>query len=346
MERLNDKWLRIVGLPLLPFFSTFILFNCLHVEGEARWKIFIVSLIFMALGWECDRRILVDIRVKLPGTQNLIRRSLAQLAVILSVKLVIISIGLPLLDALKFWNHSLGFHFYVYAYLITTPVELVITGIYELIYYFMQWKESVMVAEALKKENLQVQLDSLKNKVNPHFLFNSLNSLSYLMDEDKKTAKQYLNELAAVYRNILDSNEKQLHSVEEELEFIRSYLYLLHTRYDAQLHEEISIAEKYLQRSIPPLTLQMLIENAVKHNIISANKPLMIKISSQENDTLIVSNNLQKINRPVPSNKIGLENIKSKYRLLNQPDVVVNETRECFQVILPLIKKEDLSKEY
>jgi LytS/YehU family sensor histidine kinase len=190
----------------------------------------------------------------------------------------------------------------------------------------------------LKKENLQVQLDSLKNQVNPHFLFNSLNALSFLIDNDVHTAKQYVNELAMVYRNILDSNEKTLSTLREELEFLDSYFFLLQTRYGTNLKKDISISEKYFDWNIPPLTLQMLVENAVKHNIISASQPLTIKIHETDGNLLIVSNNLQKINDHKNSGKIGLENITSKYRLLNQQDVVVIENGESFKVLLPLIK--------
>lgn len=340
MESLNDKWLRIVGLPTLVCFSTFVLFRFLHDSGNSWFGILSVNVIIGILLWEIDRRFLVGIRKKFPGTENLFNRSLAQLVVIIIVQIVILGTGLWLMDITRYFGHSLDLGFYLYTFFVTFLMEVVVTVAYELIYYFQQWKQSFMLAEMLKKENLQVQLDSLKRQVNPHFLFNSLNALSYLIDNDVQTARQYVNELAMVYRNILDSNEKTLSTVREELEFLDAYFFLLHTRYGTHLKKEISISEKYLDWNIPPLTLQMLVENAVKHNIISASKPLTIKIQATDGNLLIVSNNLQKINGSAASGKVGLENIKSKYRLLNQEDVMVIETGEIFKVLLPLIKNE------
>jgi LytS/YehU family sensor histidine kinase len=173
--------------------------------------------------------------------------------------------------------------------------------------------------------------------VNPHFLFNSLNSLSSLIATDPGKAEEFVEEMSRVYRYLLKSNEEQLISLQKEIEFIESYNLLLKTRFGDGFLPEITVADDKSDCLLPPMTLQLLIENAVKHNIVDPDQPLVLKLYT-ERDKLIVSNNLQKKNKSVVSNKIGLSNIVSKYRLLNMPEVEIQETETQFKVILPLIK--------
>jgi LytS/YehU family sensor histidine kinase len=229
----------------------------------------------------------------------------------------------------------------VYSYLYSIGMTLffcqLIAGVYEALYYLEHWKKSVREAETLEKRNLQSQLESLKNQVSPHFLFNSLNSLSGLVEEDPKRALRFINELSAIYRYLLQSNEKPLIPLRKELEFIEAYLYLLQTRFEEGLSLVYDIPPALQEYMLPPLTLQILVENAVKHNMISASMPLHIKIYGDEAGNLIVLNNLQKRKTAVFSSKMGLVNISAKYQLLNQPDIIINETSEYFQVMVPLI---------
>jgi LytS/YehU family sensor histidine kinase len=216
----------------------------------------------------------------------------------------------------------------------------VITGVYEVQYYLQQWKHAFAEAEALKKENLQSQLDQLKNQVKPHFLFNSLNSLLALVDEDRQRAKKFIEELSFIYRYLLQCNEKELICLESELDFIKAFYFLLKTRFEDGLELEMDVAPHLKERMIPPLTLQMLVENAVKHNLISKASPLKIKIFTDANHNLVIINNRQKKNLSVQSAKVGLSNISAKYRLLNKPDILIQETETDFSITLNLIKNE------
>jgi LytS/YehU family sensor histidine kinase len=215
---------------------------------------------------------------------------------------------------------------------------VIIGGIYEAIYYFRKWKNIEVEAEMLKKENLQSQLDSLKQQVNPHFLFNSLNTLSSLMRKDVNKAEKFLDELSKVYRYLLRNNEGELINLSTELQFIESFVHLLKTRYGDALQMTISVDEVAKNLLLPPLTLQLLVENAVKHNIIDKQMPLLITLETDDRSWLSVSNNLQKKSISLPSNKVGLSNIAGKYKLLEQPSIIISETKEKFTVSIPLIK--------
>ena len=249
---------------------------------------------------------------------------------------------------------------YTEYYNVALVFSFIILTIYEVFYIFNKWEKAELDSEQLKNEDVKHQLDSLKNQVNPHFLFNSLNSLSSLIEEDSEKAKTFIEELAQVYRYLLKSNEHELTTLGKELAFIEAYAFLLKTRFGEGFHLKVDIAEQNKSALIPPLTLQLLVENAVKHNIIAASKPLNVCIfdnyatksdSEKQEHTngtsrnnreekrqfLVVTNNLQQKKAPVASNRLGLKNIIKKYELLGQVDVKVEQTAKAFQVILPLI---------
>jgi LytS/YehU family sensor histidine kinase len=181
----------------------------------------------------------------------------------------------------------------------------------------------------------------LKNQVNPHFLFNSLNTLSSLVSISPEQAERFIDELSSVYRYLLQSNEQVLATLRAEIEFANSYYHLLKTRYGDAIQLTINIDSIHFDFLIPSLSLQLLLENSTKHNIVSTAKPLHIHIYTQTApDRLVVSNNLQRKINPVPSNKMGLVNIMKTLQLLNQQEVVVQESEKEFVVILPLIKQQ------
>ncbi|UFH52637.1 sensor histidine kinase [Spirosoma sp. KNUC1025] len=197
--------------------------------------------------------------------------------------------------------------------------------------------DDLLRSRTTKKESLQSQLDSLKAQINPHFLFNSLSALSSLVSENPKQAERFIEELASVYRYVLQTNEELLTTLRSELNFIQAYFHLLQMRFGRSVELEVSVDEPRQSFLIPPLTLQLLVENAVKHNTALPAKPLLIQIYTDQHNRLVVRNTLRRKQNLVPSNRTGLTNIKTKYRLLGQPDVVVQELDDCFQVMVPLI---------
>lgn len=190
--------------------------------------------------------------------------------------------------------------------------------------------------EVLKRENLNAVHETLKQQVNPHFLFNSLNTLKSLTKRSPDQAVDFITELSSVYRYMLLHQDKNIVTLREEIEFLKSYLYLLKIRFGNAINTEINIPDEFLKYSMPPNTLQLLIENAVKHNALSSKKPLCISIYANDNH-LTVQNNLQHKTQQPESSRIGLSNINSRYLLLKGKDIIVKKTDESFIVLLPII---------
>jgi len=198
------------------------------------------------------------------------------------------------------------------------------------------WRISVVQLERSKKESAEFQFEMLKSQINPHFLFNSLNTLSSLIFEDQEKASAFIRKLSDVYRRVLDTRSKYLVPLQEELEFIESYIFLLKIRFDQKLDLKIDIGDEYKERLIAPMTLQLLIENAVKHNIISEKKPLTININI-DNGALAVVNKLQRKITEEKGSAIGLKNIMSRYAFVTDMKVDFTENENEFKVLVPLL---------
>lgn len=193
-----------------------------------------------------------------------------------------------------------------------------------------------LALQQLKQEHTEAQMRALQSQVNPHFLFNSLNSLSSLIDENPQQATEYVDELSSVYRYLLRAADQELTTLSVELNFIQSYFHLLKTRYGNSVRPEM-VANAYHDALIPPLTLQLLVENAVKHNRALPDEPLLIRIRTTEDGQLVVENNMQRRNVRVESNGVGLSNITDKYRLLERPLPLIEENEGWFRVTLSLL---------
>ncbi|CCH57258.1 signal transduction histidine kinase, LytS [Fibrisoma limi BUZ 3] len=196
--------------------------------------------------------------------------------------------------------------------------------------------EADLTLQRMQQEKTEVQMRALQSQINPHFLFNSLNTLSSLIDESPGQASSFVDELSSVYRYLLRSNETELTPLRIELRFLSSYFHLLQTRHGNTIILEANIDETDKDLLLPPLTLQLLVENAVKHNVVLPERPLRIRLRVVDHH-LIVENTLQRKTLRVESNGVGLSNIAVKYRLLNQPVPVFEETDGWFRVTLPLL---------
>ena len=220
--------------------------------------------------------------------------------------------------------------------LTATFIVCVLYGkIYELLYA----KQVVeMENERLKNENLTWQYNTLIKQVNPHFLFNSLNSLSMLVREKKTdSALTYIGQMSDTYRYIIEEGEAEKTTVGEELRFVEAYGYLLEIRYAGKLHIEVSVGEEYHSWQMPPLSIQPLIENAVKHNTITSSLPMEITITA-EDDHIVVSNPIHPKLQAEESTGIGLRNLSSRYELITRRKIEVVADGERFVVKLPLIR--------
>lgn len=203
--------------------------------------------------------------------------------------------------------------------------------------FFRSWQEAIIEQEALKRDVLTMEYKALKNQVNPHFLFNTLNVLtSIVADNDKATT--FIKKLSDVYRYVLEQKDKQVVGLSTELQFVKDYIYLQKIRYEIGLNIHINLTD--ISKMIVPLSLQMLVENAVKHNIVSDEQPLQVEIYSENADYVVVKNNLQKKSNIIKTEKIGLENIKSRYKFLTNKPFIVEQTTTDFTVKLPVIEYE------
>jgi len=215
---------------------------------------------------------------------------------------------------------------------------LILSWLYHATYtgwhFFKQWRKSLLDQEQLKRQNLLSQYESLKNQINPHFLFNSINTLIGLIDEDTELAKKYGQHFSKVYRYILEKGNEQLVPLSEEFEVINLQKQLLEWRFGMAI--KISMPDTISDRQLPPLALQMLLENAIKHNKATLKKPLAVDFYL-EGEFVVVSNNIQ-LKQVGYTSKLGLENIIKRYEFLGMDQVIVEQS-EHFIVKLPLIRK-------
>lgn len=194
----------------------------------------------------------------------------------------------------------------------------------------------------MQKELLLSKYESLKNQVNPHFLFNSFSVLSSLIEENPQRASEFLNRLSKMFRYILDNKSQQMISLQKELEFLKSYTYLLKTRFEEAVEVHIDLDLKITHHQIPTLALQMLIENAVKHNRFSKTEPLHIHITNND-EYLVVWNKVNKKDAEVYSTKVGLENIRKRYSFQTNCGIKIAVDKGLFTVKLPLLNYSGLS---
>lgn len=295
--------------------------------------LFILFLVYMLCGMVAN--LMLSRLPKYSQTFQRIGLSLIAYVLIMLAGITIIFLGY---DYVGFLGYELNWTNYGWAMVVSILCNLLATSFNEGAAFFEKWRTLAIEAENLKKENLQSQLEALKSQVNPHFLFNSLNSLSAMIADEPGKAEIFLDEMSKVYRYMLRNNEEGLTSLDDEILFIQSYFHMLKTRYGDGLELEIRIDEQYLSHQLPPLTLQMLVENAVKHNMILKESPLHILIMTTNTGKLVVNNNMQLKTTHVLSNKVGLHNIVNKYQLLGQENIIVNDVGREFSVILPLIE--------
>ena len=204
----------------------------------------------------------------------------------------------------------------------------------------LELKESKIKLINLQKENLAAELVSLKQQIDPHFLFNSLGALISLIEESKESAQEFVEELSKVYRYILKIKDKNLIELRRELDFVESYIFLLSHRFRGNLKVEMEFKKGYCHRLLVPASIQMLLENCVKHNIISAEKPLLVNISSKD-EYIVVKNNLQPKFSKEDSEQIGLENLRKRFSYYTNKAVIIEKNETSFIVKIPLIEEID-----
>lgn len=205
------------------------------------------------------------------------------------------------------------------------------------LFYFTEYKTKLLEAEELKRMTAQAELQLVKSQINPHFLFNNLNVLSALVMKNNSEANRFIEEFSKVFRYILHNHDKELVDVKTELDYIKPYIFLLQKRFTDGLHIEVDIPEEKERFYIIPASLQMLIENAIKHNIVSKSSPLHINVHANGNNTLVVSNNFQPRLPAESSTRVGLANIMKRYLLVSGKKVEIYNDKHEFAVTIPLL---------
>lgn len=336
----NDLWLMLLGVPAMAIVVSSILFSNLIIDGkqELIGECCLAAMVHVLSFWLVFREIFF-MGVKKYGNQK--KRYL--------FTGVMIGVAYAIVDPiLKYFLEPFYLEIHAYAnkphlfleaiaaFLVTTVVVLV----YEGSYLTRRLKDVQIEKQMLETKNVASQLEGLKNKVSPHFLFNSLNTLCNLIPESPERAESFVRKLSKVYRYTLEIGDKKLIPLKDEIDYLSSYTFLLKERFVNNIQIDVNVDEKYLSRMVIPMALQILMENAIKHNIISKDQPLSIQIFVDEQEKLVVKNNLQKKSHVSSSTKFGLENIKDRYRFFTDKSVDVIPTAEHFIVILPLIKND------
>ncbi|MGC4100739.1 sensor histidine kinase [Ferruginibacter sp.] len=317
------------------------------------WKVWVVcyALIYFIgyFSWYAHSQYDYFLRTKFPSLQETGKRIAYKLLVNLLIMTPSVLLIFYVFHRFKILGYQVQEGDLKYGYLLGLAVNLVFETLWEVVYIIEKYKEATAEKDLLEQLQLQQEFDGLKEKVNPHFLFNCFNTLSALITEDKDKAERFLDELSKVYRYLLRKNHDSMSTLESEMKFIQSYFQLLKTRHSDAVELQVEIDKQYSNYLLPSLSLQMLLENAVKHNALSKNKPLTIEIFTTTGNKLVVNNNLQRRSIQAPSNKVGLDNIKAKYELLHQKGFQVMEDGKNFTVVLPLIwnnsteNKQDLT---
>ena len=338
----DDKWFAIIGILILGL-ATSNIFTPPNVHPTTIELLLtlIVSVFFSACDWIINRLILIQLRKLFPSLKDNVKRIALLFFCICITVIVVDFLGLSLISWLAETaggNFQIGFfQDRTKALMIIVFLTVMVMAIYEAIYFFGLLKKSVREEEQGKQAIIQAQLDSLQNSAQPHFFFNTLNTLRDIIDHNsKEEAKQFVDQLSEIYRFLLESSNVNLTSLRKELKFSKAYIHIQKERFGNNLKLNWNIPEDALEMHITPMALQLLLENAIKHNDISKNKPLTINIE-KDGDYIWVKNRIQKKSTQFPSTKMGLKNIVKRYQLIsNKADDIVNDGRE-FSVALPLL---------
>jgi len=296
--------------------------------------LFFTSLGLVSITWEAIRYTHYKLNHYYPFEERLGARIALQLSVGVAISVVLRYViyrfaepYLPLrLDTL----------FLASTWVLYGITTVIINTVFFAAYFLDRWKDSLVRAERLEKEKALVQFDNLKNQLNPHFLFNALTSLQTLIADDPQLATRFLQHMSKVYRYVLEYKDRNLVAVATEYEFIQNYVFLAKTRFDKALNIRFQLSPEAMDKEIVPVTLQILLENAMKHNVITEDQPLTIDVIATSHQ-LSVINNLQPRKLVESSNKQGLENLKSLYAFLSTRLVEVEATSAHFTVKIPLL---------
>ncbi|MEO0553221.1 MAG: histidine kinase [Bacteroidota bacterium] len=321
-----EKYLPFILVILLPAMSAIV--NSAEAP-ELEWPMlslrYIEASLFLLVIWYCNRWLL--------NTDNKLKNRVGMEASMLIVNPVVVTL-IVLIDLLLIPQGMSGLQ-PLWLLVFRLSVAALIFNMILRVFKSQKERSALQLQNlALQAENLKFQIETFKQQINPHFLFNSLNTLLDLIEEDQKTATKYVRNFSNLYRVVLQSTKHDFVTLDQELQFLSDYWHLLKVRFKDAIELVIRIDEFKIQYLIPPLSLQFLIENAVKHNEASRKRPLKVEIFNSE-DLLIVKNAIHQKKYPVPSEKVGLKNLEQRFSLLYKP-IRYGQKNGFFTVQIPL----------
>ena len=341
----DDKWFVIIGIIILSFVADFIFSNSFgrdlpFVISIISWS---VSLFFSILNWFVIREVMIRLRIRFPEYKDNFKRIALFILAIVSTVFIIDWVGSAFLTKMV----GFSFHEIERSKLISIVIISMMTmAIYEAMYYYIKLQKSIREEEQAKQAIVQAQLDTLRNQAQPHFLFNTLNTLRDIIDQNtKEEAKEFVDKISDVYRFILESGDANLIPLRDEIKFSQSYMHIQSERFGSNLKVVWDISPDALDQLIVPMSLLLLLENAIKHNVVSKAKPLIIKIQAID-DQLRVENKIQAKSTQLPSTKLGLKNIEKRYELISRKSIEILNDRSKFSVTLPLLPTTDQKQIY
>ncbi len=332
VNQLKEIHIRWIGIPIVGVIISLVA----KEDEESFWQAALHSMFFTGILWNGAANIFFFFRRRFPEINQTPRRLIFTLLtlypfILIADPIICVVINEKTFADLGRWETWFEF----------TPVSVLastlIGMIYEIVYFFNRWKESFKLTEELRNQQIRTQFEVLQNQMSPHFLFNSLNTLTTLIAENQELAIRFTEKLSETYRYILQNKERELVRLSDELEFAKNFVFLLKMRFPENLNVNFKVDRTYLSSHIAPLTLQMLIENAIKHNMVSKAHPLNIDVYVEKGNAIIVKNNLQIKNSLEKSTKTGLANISKRYELLGNRKIDIITTAKNFMVAVPLI---------
>jgi sensor histidine kinase YesM len=339
VDQRKTKWreiiIRFAGIAIISLVSVFVDFG--YSQGDTNFtKAFIVSFIRPALIWNGSMIIIQYAVHRFPVFKETVKLIAFQV-IALCVFVLLVELG-EIYTVENYLKVAMSFTEKRTLIIGSLLITFMISSIYASVAFFLEWKENLLRTQALEKANLEARYDTLRNQVNPHFLFNSLNTLLMLVNNNP-VASKYVESISEIMRYMLQSQDKEAVLLRDELKIARDYVFIQQSRFGDKLQVEFDVPEKYYHYAIPPLALQMLLENAIKHNVVSKDDPLKVRVYMQDSLFVVIENTIKaKIDKD-PSTGVGLDNIRNRYIHLTGKDIIVKLENGKFVVMLPLFEK-------
>ncbi len=339
VDQRKSKWreitIRFIGITIISIVSIFVDFGYSQADSNFL-KAFLVSFIRTALIWNGSMIIIQFAVHRFPVFKETVKLILFQV-IALCIFVLLVELA-EIYTVENYLNLPMAYSEKRTLIIGSLLITFMISSIYASVAFFIQWKENLLHTQALEKATLEARYDTLRNQVNPHFLFNSLNTLLMLVS-DNPVASKYVESISEIMRYMLQSRDKDAVLLRDELKIARDYVFIQQSRFGDKLIVDFDVPEKYYHYAIPPLALQMLLENAIKHNVVSKEDPLFVNVYINDGKYIVIENTLKaKIDKD-PSTGVGLENIQSRYRYLAGKDIVLKQETGMFVVMLPLFEK-------